>query len=65
MTIQFLQDWRNFAKGEVVKTIPQGSAQMLVQRNIAKVYTPPEPAGVVGNVIAKVVTSYKRKQANA
>lgn len=64
MTIQFLKDWRNFAKGEIVKTIPQGSAVMLIQRGIAKQYEPPAPNPVT-EVVRKVVTYAKRKQANA
>ena len=63
MKIQFLQDWRVYAKGEVTDKIPAGSAELLVQRKIAKAFIPPPPtvSEVAANVIRKVVNRTKAK----
>ncbi len=63
MKIQFLQDWRNFAKGEIVETIPEGSAELLIQRKIAKAFIPPPPtvSEAAANVVRKVITRTKAK----
>ena len=63
MKIQFLQDWRVYAKGEVTDKIPAGSAVLLIQRKVAKAFVPPPVtvSEVAANVIRKVVNRTKAK----